>query len=199
MFPLLALLLALLVLTWNPRILVPGFALFAVGFAWLMSATAEDPWPALVGIGLVPVLGSLAFGVSGLLLGSSGPAFGAPSLSLRILGVAGIAAAGFALPVSDLIPFLPPALHETDPVRLLLLAALSGALMLGLSESPLDIGYGFLTLVLPVNALMHGAYGNTAALMWLLNALELVTLMPLVIQFLEIQFRISQLRHESHA
>ncbi len=173
--PWLVLILCLVVLVWDLRMMVPGLILIAVGFVAFLPDVQIQTWTDLAGIALLPVTGSLTSGIGTL---SAASRF-KPSLSLRLAGVLALLLIPWLLRDTSLLPFLPTPLQDLAVLRMMFRLVLAGGLFLSLVESPLYFSYGVLLLILNVNTLVFFSYDGAPALLFLLNLVELATLLAL--------------------
>lgn len=186
--------LCLVVLVWDLRVIVPGLILIAVGFVAFLPGVQARHMVDLVGIALVPVIGGMVYGVGNLRQVSRLK----PPWTLRILGALALLLAPWLLQDTSILPFLPAPLQELAVLRMMFRLLLAGGLFLSLAEAPVYFGYGLLLLILLVNALVFLTYDGTAALLFLLNLLELATILALGQQALRFPLWLS-VQREHHA
>ncbi len=180
----------LLILWWDLYALTPGLLLLATGY--VLTQHGGGAWLAdLLGIALVPVLGSVALSFGFVRAGVHVPATWKPPGVTRLLSALTILAAASLLPLEKLLPYVPDPVQNLTALRLLAYLVFSGLAYLSLAELPVFMGFGFLWLLLATNILLQSAYGELTSFMLLVNILELCTILLLSRQALRLPMWLS--------
>ena len=179
---LLAGLLALLFVSWDPRTTGPLLAVAVLQVARMLFRDAGNPVEVVVGIGLAPLTATAVMTLASLRGPAAGPFRERPAILVRLPGAAAVVLASRWLPVDEFADFLPLAMQSPWLLRTAVMLALGGILIACLSDTTADFGLGGALLLLTVNLVVYATYSQTVPLIILLNGAEMLAILVFALQ-----------------